>query len=137
MSSCFHLWYSHGTELDGVPLKSNALSPVVGHHKHSQDQQDFLRSFFDKGFNNGAAKAEQRAFHKQKTVRIDKKKTLNQSAKEIPKIHKSIFPFPPGDDEAVPWKYAPLRPPPVGPSKVHVVRTYHSRECKSTCVTFM
>ncbi|XP_001843976.2 uncharacterized protein LOC6033542 [Culex quinquefasciatus] len=59
---------SHGTELDGVPLKSNALSPVVGHHKHSQDQQDFLRSFFDKGFNNGAAKAEQRAFHKQKTV---------------------------------------------------------------------
>uniref|UniRef100_A0A1Q3FPB0 Putative conserved secreted protein n=1 Tax=Culex tarsalis TaxID=7177 RepID=A0A1Q3FPB0_CULTA len=60
---------SHGTELmDGSPLKSNALSPVVGHQKHSQQQQDFMRSFFDKGFNNGAAKAEHRAFHKQKTV---------------------------------------------------------------------
>uniref|UniRef100_A0A1Q3FPT0 Putative conserved secreted protein n=1 Tax=Culex tarsalis TaxID=7177 RepID=A0A1Q3FPT0_CULTA len=59
---------SHGTELDGSPLKSNALSPVVGHQKHSQEQQDFMWSFFDKGFNNGAAKAEHRAFHKQKTV---------------------------------------------------------------------
>lgn len=59
---------SHGTALDGSSLKSNALNPVVGHQKHSQDQQDFLRSFFDKGFNNGAAKAEHRAFHKQKTV---------------------------------------------------------------------
>lgn len=59
---------SHGTALDGSSLKSNALNPVVGHEKRSQDQQDFLRSFFDKGFNNGAAKAEHRAFHKQKTV---------------------------------------------------------------------
>lgn len=59
---------SHGTELDGSSLKSNALSPVVGHQKHSQDQQDFMRSFFDKGFSNGASKAEHRAFHKQQTV---------------------------------------------------------------------
>lgn len=57
---------SHSTDHTNSHLKSNALNPTAGHQKQTKD--NFIQSFFDKGFNNGASKAEQRAFYKQKPV---------------------------------------------------------------------
>lgn len=68
---------SHSTDHTGSKLKSNALSPTGGHQKQPKD--DLILTFFDKGFNNGASKAEQRAFYKQKPV-TSKKQDGNQLA---------------------------------------------------------
>ncbi|EAT47640.1 AAEL001261-PA [Aedes aegypti] len=67
---------SHSTDHANSYLKSNALNPAAGHQKQTKD--NFIQSFFDKGFNNGASKAEQRAFYKQKPVVAAKKSTGNQ-----------------------------------------------------------
>ncbi|XP_065074061.1 uncharacterized protein LOC135698114 [Ochlerotatus camptorhynchus] len=66
---------SHSTDHADSKLKVNALNPTTGHQKQSKD--GFIQAFFDKGFNNGASKAEQRAFYKQKPV-TSKKQDGNQ-----------------------------------------------------------
>lgn len=58
--------YSHSADHTDSKLKTNALNPTAGYQKKPKD--DFIRKFLDKGFNNGASKAEQRAFYKQKPV---------------------------------------------------------------------
>ncbi|XP_058831293.1 uncharacterized protein LOC131689921 [Topomyia yanbarensis] len=71
---------SHSTSHSESKLKSNALNPNVGHQKHSlAHPNDFVESFFDKGFNSGDTKSQQRAFHKQKSV-TSKKQISNQLA---------------------------------------------------------
>uniref|UniRef100_A0A023EGI7 Secreted protein n=1 Tax=Aedes albopictus TaxID=7160 RepID=A0A023EGI7_AEDAL len=67
---------SHSTDHANSNLKSNALNPAAGHQKQSKD--NFIQSFFDKGFNNGASKAEQRAFYKQKPALAATKPAGNQ-----------------------------------------------------------
>lgn len=57
---------SHSADHVDSKLKTNALNPTFGHQKQPKD--DFMLTFFDKGFNNGASKVEQRAFYKQKPV---------------------------------------------------------------------
>ncbi|XP_062550495.1 uncharacterized protein LOC134215288 isoform X2 [Armigeres subalbatus] len=64
---------SHSTDHANSNLRSNALNPAAS--KLTND--NFIQSFLDKGFNNGASKAEQRAFYKQKPV-ASKKQTGNQ-----------------------------------------------------------
>lgn len=66
---------SHSAGHADSKLKTNALNPIAGHQKKPKD--DFMQTFFDKGFNNGASKAEQRAFYKQKPV-TSKKQDGNQ-----------------------------------------------------------
>ncbi|XP_058456274.1 uncharacterized protein LOC131433725 [Malaya genurostris] len=64
---------SHSIAHTDSKLKSNALNPNVGHQKHSVEHtNDFVQSFFDKGFTNGAAKRHQLAFQKQKSVTPNK-----------------------------------------------------------------
>ncbi|XP_053685514.1 uncharacterized protein LOC128735064 [Sabethes cyaneus] len=71
---------SHSTSYSESKLKSNALNPVVGHHKSSVEHPSgFIQSFFAKDFSNGDAKGHQRAFDKQKMVKSTKT-TNNQLA---------------------------------------------------------
>ncbi|XP_055534684.1 uncharacterized protein LOC129724088 isoform X2 [Wyeomyia smithii] len=64
---------SHSASHSESKLKSNALNPVVGHHKSSVEQPSgFVQAFFAKDFHNGGVKGNQRAFDKQKLVKSTK-----------------------------------------------------------------